>query len=436
MSSLYQHGYAYDLFVSYSSRDQDWVIPFIDDLARDVNKFADPDIFPFLDKTRLQPGFVWDEALKSAAADSALLLPILSPRFFQSDYCQKEINAFLDAFGLQSTLPHRSRILPVKLLCSAPKDHALAALQATAFCTEGADNVPIEYWHGTPQYQEGIRKLAVSIAQLLKTAPRKGQQKPAVYVAADFKPETEKLRASLTQIYDVLPNHPQDMLTMPAAELEQTLATDLSRCFVSVHTLTDAPMARPLMEAQLAAALQLSKPRLIFAPAVPPDLLNQGFEWFTSAAEVEDRIRRLSEKPPERKPTAKEPLIYFLCPDRRNKDIAAPLLNRLETQGIHIYPSPLDGPADQALQTHVQALDELDGCLIYYGDVSQDWFTSVFLRIAKKIRQRGLPSAIFLAPPPTDHKIKDLGNLGVPLVQEAEAAAHAFLSSALGATVP
>jgi hypothetical protein len=88
------------------------------------------------------------------------------------------------------------------------------------------------------------------------------------------------------------------------------------------------------------------------------------------------------------------------------------------------------------LQTHVQALDELDGCLIYYGDVSQDWFTSVFLRIAKKIRQRGLPSAIFLAPPPTDHKIKDLGNLGVPLVQEAEAAAHAFLSSALGATVP
>jgi len=436
MSSHYQHGYTYDLFVSYSSRDQDWVLPFIQDLATDVNKFADPDIFPFLDKSRLQPGFVWDEALTSAAADSALLLPVLSPRFFQSDYCQKEINAFLDVFGLQSALPHRSRILPVKLLCSAPKDHSLARLQATAFCTEGADNIPIEFRQGTDRYHDGIRKLAVSIAQLLKTTPPKGQHKPAVYVAADFKPETEKLRASLAHTYDVLPLNPQEMLTVADAELQQTLTADLSRCFVSIHTLTDAPLAKPLMEAQLAAALQQAKPRLILGPAAPPDLLNQGFEWLTSPAEVEDRVRRLAEKPPERTPVANEPLIYFLCPDRHNKDNAAPLLNRLEAQGVHVFSSPLDCPADQALQTHVQALDQLDGCLIYYGDVGQDWFTSVFLRIAKKIRQRGLPSAIFLAPPPTDHKTKDLGNLGVPVVEEAEAAARAFLASALGATAP
>jgi hypothetical protein len=436
MSSHCQHGYTYDLFISYSSRDQDWLLPFVDDLTKDVNKFADYDIFPFLDRTRLQPGFVWDQALTSAAADSALLLPILSPRFFQSDYCQKEINAFVGAFGLQSAQAYRSRILPVKFLCSAPKDHALAALQATPFCTEGSDNIPIEFRQGTPQYQEGIRKLAVSIAQLLKTTPRKGQQRPAVYVAADFKADTDKLRASLAHTYDVLPNHPQDMLTMPAAELEQTLANNLSRCFVSIHTLTDAPLVKPLMEAQLAAALQQAKPRLILAPAAPPELLNQGFEWLTSPAEAEDRVRRLSEKPPERKTTAKEPLIYFLCSDRLNKEIAAPLLNGLETRGIRVYPSPLDGPADQALQTHIQALDELDGCLIYYGDASQDWFNSVFLRIAKKIRQRGLPSAIFLAPPPTDHKTKDLSNLGVPLVREADAAARAFLANALGASAP
>jgi hypothetical protein len=207
----------------------------------------------------------------------------------------------------------------------------------------------------------------------------------------------------------------------------------LSQSFVSVHSLTDAPMAKPLMEAQLAAARKEAKPRLILGQAAPAELLNEGFEWLTSQAEVEDRIRRLAEKPAERKSSEAEPLIYFLCPDRHNKDEAAPLLARLEEQGIRVYPSPLDGPADEALQTHVQALDELDGCLIYYGDVDQAWFSSVFFRIAKKIRQRGLPSAIFVGPPPTDHKTKDIANLGVRQVRDAEAAARVFVASALKA---
>jgi len=439
MPSTYQHGYTYDLFVSYSSRNADWVGRFLDDLVRDVNKFASPDIFLFFDETRLQPGFAWDGALLGSAADSALLLPVLSPRFFQSDYCQKEVNAFLNAFGLQSNVSYRSRVLPVQLLCSAPKDHSLAAFQATPFCTEGPDSIPLEFPFDSSQYGEAIRKLAVSIAQLLKSVPPKGQNRPAVYVAADFRPETEKLRASLAHTYEILPRDPQAMLTMDAIALEEALAADLGRCFVSVHSLSDAPMAKPLVEAQLAAARKHGKPKLILAAAAPPDLLNDGFEWLTSQTEAEDRIRRLSEKPAERKPSkeqlGKEPLIYFLCADRRSNDEAGPLLDRLEAQGIHVYPSPLEGPADQALQTHVQALDELDGCLIYYGDAGRDWFDSVFLRIARKIRQRGLPSAIFVAPPPSDHKTKDLRNLGVPLVAEADAAARMFVPAALGAAV-
>src|SRR5215471_9221591 len=99
MQSSYPHGYSYDLFVSYSTRDLEWVRVFHDDLVADVNRFADLDIQPFFDKARLQPGYVWDEHLLSAASDSAVLVPVLSPRFFQSDYCQKELNAFLKASG-------------------------------------------------------------------------------------------------------------------------------------------------------------------------------------------------------------------------------------------------------------------------------------------------------------------------------------------------
>src|ERR1700758_5030848 len=61
MASKYPHGHAYDLFVSYSTRDLDWVRVFHDDLVTNINRFADLDVFPFLDKARLQPGYIWNE---------------------------------------------------------------------------------------------------------------------------------------------------------------------------------------------------------------------------------------------------------------------------------------------------------------------------------------------------------------------------------------
>ena len=80
------------------------------------------------------------------------------------------------------------------------------------------------------------------------------------------------------------------------------------------------------------------------------------------------------------------------------------------------------------MQTHIKALDELDGCLIYYGEVDRDWFDATFLRVQKTIRKRHLPSAIYPAAPATPHKQQDLRNLGVPLLDypSEQEAAQAF----------
>jgi hypothetical protein len=428
MASRYHHGLAYDLFVSYSTRDLAWVRQLHEDLVADVNRFSSPDIFPFLDKKRLDPGCLWDEKILAAVADSAILVPVLSPRFFDSDYCQKEVQAFIDAQGLTSGITHRSRIMPVKLLSGAPSDHILAREQAVSFCAEN-DGYPVEYQPGTQKYKDALRKLAYAIAQLLKTMPPNQQRRPAVYLAPDFKPPSDKLRASLAHHFDVLPTNSLALPGLSREELQQSLERDFARCFVSVHPLSDSPFAKPLIDAQIEFARRQNKPRLVWTPDRPDDLTNAGFEWFTSQTEIEDRIRRLHEKPKETKPGGAERLIYFLCPDRANKARAEPLLDTLERRGVHVYPSPMDGLADQAMQTHLKALDELDGCLIYYGDVDREWFDAVFLRIRKKLRQGASQSAIFVAPPPTEHKTQDLSHFGVPLVHDAEAAVQAFLGA-------
>jgi hypothetical protein len=319
----------------------------------------------------------------------------------------------------------------VKLLCSAPSDHLLAQIQAASFYAEGDDGIPFEHRPGTIEYKEALRKLAWALTQILKSVPPKQQRRAAVYLAPDFKPSSDKLRASLEHHFEVLPEDPRVLLGLSSEEFQQLLERDFARCFVSVHPLSDAAFAKPLIDAQLEFGRRQTKPRLVWTPDRPDDLTNAGFEWFTSQAEIEDRIRRIYEKPPETKSSAAERLIYFLCSDRKNKTLAEPLLEALERRGVYIYPSPLEGSADLALQTHVNALDELDGCLIYYGDVHRDWFDAVFLRVLKKIRQRHLLSAIFLAPPPTEHKTYDLRNIGVPLVDEAEAVVKLFLGGAL-----
>ena len=346
MASSYPHGHAYDLFVTYSTRDLGWVRVFHDDLIADINRFSDLDIFPFLDKARLQPGYIWNEQLLAAAGDSAILVPVLSPRFFQSDYCQKELKAFIEANGLASGFAHRSRILPVKLLCSAPRDHPLAQLQAASFCTERDDDIPFEHQPGTAEYREALRKLSYAIAQVLKTVPSKSQRRGVVYLAPDFKPSSDKLRASLEHHFDVLPENPTGLLGMSPQEFQQSLERDFARCFVSVHPLADTPFAGSLIAAQIDFAKKQTKPRLVWTPDRPDDLTNAGFEWFTSQAEIEDRVRRLYERPPETKSSDAEHLVYFLCPDRANKMRAQPLIEALEQRGVHVYPSPLDGPAD------------------------------------------------------------------------------------------
>ena len=425
--SKYPHGHAYDLFVSYSSRDIAWVKPFHDDLIHEVNRWTDPDIHPFLDRISIAPGDIWDDKIMAAVTGSAVLVPVMTPRFFSSGYCQQEVEAFTGAHGLD-----RNRIMPVQLLEAAPLDHILNKAQATAFSRPSDDRIAREFTPGSPDYKDALTKLGYAIAKALQNLPPKRNGRAAVFLAADFTKESDKLRASLSHHFDVLPQDPGEWLAYTAEELQQALTQNFARCFASIHRLgAEATFAKPLIDAQLAFARTQQKPRLVWTPDRPDDLTGAGFEWFTSAIEIEERIRRLHEKPGKLKINTSKTngaCIYFLCPNAANRQEAEPLLIRLKERGVNAYVSRLEGEAEQMMQDHVNLLDEADGCLIYYGNIGRAWFDGLYPRLRKKIRQRELRTVIYSGPPPNDHK-RDLRFQDWTVVEDFDQAAEAFLES-------
>jgi len=171
MSSQHKHGYAYDLFLSYSSRNGEWVRQFYDDLLADMKRFT-TEVSVFLDTARLSPGYIWEEKMLDDARDSAILLPILSPTFFESEYCRAELDAFLESHGLPAS-GQRSRVMPVYLLSRAPRGHVLDEIQGSSFFTTSHEGVPLELRHGSDPYTKGIRTLAHAAVKTLSEIPRR-----------------------------------------------------------------------------------------------------------------------------------------------------------------------------------------------------------------------------------------------------------------------
>jgi len=433
MQSSFPHGYEYDLFISYSSADVKWVLPFYDALKEDLKRVSGKDVTTFFDKEGLRSGDTWDEKLQHASANSATLVPILTTSFFASEWCEKELETFLGGSGVSGDAAHRSGIFPVELLCPAPEGHRLRACQAKRFCGKMPSGNPIEFAPGSREFNEALRDLSFAIAAVLQDPRPRTSGRAAVYLADNFLEPSKVLRKSLNHKYDVLPAEPEKLMVMDATELQQHIQESLARCFVSVHLLDRKPGtgADHLVKTQLDLARAIEKPHLVWTTTQSDeltDLTNAGFESFDSQAGIEERIRVLNAQPPKFKNPnpGSHPTIYFLCQDRANRNEAAPLLKALQQQGINASISPLDGPADGAMTKQVKMLEELDGCLIYYGNTERDWFDTVFLRLRRHIQERSLRSAIYVGPPPDDFKEHDLEYLGVQLLKQPQDAASYF----------
>jgi hypothetical protein len=86
-----------------------------DRLERDIRMYtADEDFFIFQDTIRVRWGEQWEEKLLNSLDDAVFFIPIITPRFFKSEWCALEFARFLER---QEKLKQQRQGDPPSIIC-------------------------------------------------------------------------------------------------------------------------------------------------------------------------------------------------------------------------------------------------------------------------------------------------------------------------------
>jgi hypothetical protein len=275
--------HSYDIFISYGHLDDEdpagdvkgWVDLLVDRLPRLVSNNLGYVPKVWRDQRSLRGNDLLTAAISEGVSSSLLLIPIVSPRYVQSDWCLRELEAFGHSAAPAGAPAFRSRIFkviktPLLFHLAKKEPEALRELIGYSFYEMEGD-MPVEFGAEVvpskdPRYWTALRRLAWDVSNMLATLKHAKDRAtgplvvpaaqasptviPAVAVASngsqklvylaettsDLTSERDIVRDELKQRgYGVLPEE-----KLPAAEVEQiqTVVNDaLPRCALSVHLI-------------------------------------------------------------------------------------------------------------------------------------------------------------------------------------------------------
>lgn len=276
--------HSYDIFISYGHLDDEdpagdvkgWVDLLVDRLPRLVSNNLGYVPKVWRDQRSLRGNDLLTAAIGEGVSSSLLLIPIVSPRYVQSDWCLRELQAFCQSDAPAGAPAFRSRIFkviktPLLFNLAKKEPEALRELIGYSFYEMDGD-MPVEFGAEVvpskdPRYWTALRRLAWDVSNMLATlkhakdgttgplvlptaqaspavipavgAPATNGTKKFVYLAettSDLTSEREVVRDELLQRgYGVLPEE-----KLPAAEIEQirsVVTGALPRCVLSVHLI-------------------------------------------------------------------------------------------------------------------------------------------------------------------------------------------------------
>lgn len=322
----------YDIFISYGHLDDEdpagdvkgWVDLLVERLPRLVSNNLGYLPAIWRDERSLRGNDLLTAAISEGVTSSLLLIPIVSPRYVQSDWCRRELEAFCKSAAPPGAAAFRSRIFkviktPLLFHLANQEPEPLRELIGYSFYEMDGD-MPVEFGPEVvpskdPRYWTALRRLAWDVSNMLATlkyasgtaaAPTTVAASPAVgispsvaseesngakkcvYLAettSDLANERELVRDELLQRgYAVLPE-----AKLPGAELKeiQTAVNEaLRRSVLSVHLIgkrygsspEDDPRSLVAIQEDLAAQYSATNSGFSRLLWMPPGLMTPALE--------------------------------------------------------------------------------------------------------------------------------------------------------------
>ncbi|MDJ0842176.1 MAG: toll/interleukin-1 receptor domain-containing protein [Acidobacteriota bacterium] len=403
-----------------------------------------------------------------AYKELAVLISIMSPRYFSSEWCVREMNTFIEQAQARGELRYRNKCrlfkvikTPVSLNLHPEPVRDVLGYEFYAEDPETGRMRELSPWSGSSYeqlYWLRVDDLAQDIAQVLDTVEEqersaeeeKEPEQPeepvttkngakTIYLAEctyDVKESRETILRGLHQHgYNVLPDK---AIPLHEPELSAELRDMLSQADLAVHMIgrnyglvpEGVNTSLPHLQARMCRDPALGKiiPQLVWmachesederqlafmdflrdelAAGSEADLLEGHLEDFKDL--VLDRLQRTM--PPEPEDIGEEqPVvsIYIVC-EKSDLDDIIPLEDYLFDQGFDVVVQLFDGNPAEVRRDHQENLKNLDAVLVYYGTGEELWLRAK-LRELQKIggygREKPMKAkGVYVAPPMTPRK--------------------------------
>ncbi len=481
-------GFRYDVFISYSHIDNQpfgeagerWVSKLHDDLKIRLEELMGGKVSVWRDK-RLEGNEVFDESILRGISGAAVLVTVLTPRYIKSEWCQKELHAFVQSAqahgGLEVDVDdgtrRKSRVFKVQKTPVPIGRHpeTLQKLLGYDFFEVDPDTKRFREFHlaesdeAQRRYWQRIDDLGQDISGLLEVlagAAVPAAVGPAVYLAqttSDMRPARDEMRRDLQQRgFVVLPD---GELPPSKDDLETAVLGYLERAKITIHPIgrrfygaIPEGASRSVVELQLALAMQHNgkASHIIWIPQDAKDsgeerqqdfvqgLIRGSAPALQSGPEALKNIELLSdpleavktyvldklaqpERPIEVGGGEEEELrIYLMC-DKGDHDAIRPLRNFLFDEGHAVDVIPKEGTELELRELHREFLIDCDAVLVYYGAGSEGWRQTKLMNIRRAPGEGRTkpkpPVGVYLGPPLTDDK-KDFRTRDAKVLQGAE----------------
>jgi TIR domain len=458
------------VFISYTHVDnkpfgpekQRWISLLDEHLSVRLEQLAPEHQVSIWRDDKLQGNDVFADSLKERLGEVAVLISVCSPKYLLSEWCQRELNEFVQAAQVKGGLEvgTKSRVFKV-MKTPVPLDELpppLAPLLGYEFYELLPEGDRFREFLLNPdeearwKFYARADDLAQDIVDLLdelddeavwpepadETVDAEPGAPGTVYLAAttsDVSEGRDDLKRELRRRgYRILPDRD---LPLVASELSAAVADCLSKSDFSIHLLGGWYGARPEGEDRSIPDLQLELARGF---ADRQDLtqfigIEEGREVVeeeqvelidkvettdvSSSVEVIraplDRFKAhvldtMSRPPPATTDPGVEGRTVYLVYDQTDGEAADALQSTIEAWGYHVVSPLTEGSESEVREVHETSMVLSDAVLIYYGKCTEHW---VRMRLLDLMKVRGwgrtdpyLAQALWVGPPDTPHKAK------------------------------